>query len=250
NATSNTHSAVGNAQNNITSDIQNTTDNTHSTMDSTQNSITSNTTDNTQNNITSNAQRATDSAQSNITNSAQSATANMQNSVAYNVDCQFSNVKMVGTDISKFAINEACKQYKNLPFAVASSAKLPYKSESISAVICAFAPLFKEEVARVLTKNGVLARVIPDEYHLFNLKKQLYTSPYANVIDEEKLEGFAILATKKIKYNLNLQGDNIADLIKMTPYYYNTKKEDIQRLCNQANLTANLEFILRVYQKI
>ncbi|MEG1646520.1 MAG: hypothetical protein RR374_04055, partial [Clostridia bacterium] len=202
------------------------------------------------NNITSNAQRATDSAQSNITNSAQSATANMQNSVAYNVDCQFSNVKMVGTDISKFAINEACKQYKNLPFAVASSAKLPYKSESISAVICAFAPLFKEEVARVLTKNGVLARVIPDEYHLFNLKKQLYTSPYANVIDEEKLEGFAILATKKIKYNLNLQGDSIADLIKMTPYYYNTKKEDIQRLCNQANLTANLEFILRVYQKI
>ena len=81
---------------------------------------------------------------------------------------------VVGTDISKFAVEAAAKQNKQVQFAVASSMRLPLEEGYFDAVLCAFAPVYAGEFARVTKDNGYLLRVVPAEEHLYKLKEFLY----------------------------------------------------------------------------
>lgn len=161
----------------------------------------------------------------------------------------FPQAKVSGTDISRNAIDTAAKNYKDIPFAVASSARLPLSNESMDAVICAFAPVFREEFLRVLKKGGVFVRVIPDVYHLYKLKSALYATPRTNDLDPIEIEGFRHVKTEEIKSDFLARGEILRSVVKMTPYYYHTSPADLEKLFSKDELLINTEFNVRLYLK-
>ena len=169
--------------------------------------------------------------------------------VPYRLVKHFPSSKIVGLDISKNAILAASKKYKDINFAVASSIRLPIKSQSVNALICAFAPVFPTEFARVLNRGGIFLRVVPGKRHLYSLKEILYETPYENELDPLEIDGFSYEKTVESKASIVAEGELLHSIVKMTPYYYHTRKSDIERLLEIGCATVNLEFDIRIYRK-
>lgn len=157
--------------------------------------------------------------------------------------------EIIGMDISKSAVALSAKLDKTITYAVASANKLPIKTNSCNAVINAFAPLYEEEVARVLTAEGLLIKVVPAELHLWGLKSALYKEPYKNILKPLNLKLFKEVSTTKITDTITVTGANIANLIAMTPYAFKTPQQDIDRVTALPTLTTELEFLVTIYKK-
>ena len=167
--------------------------------------------------------------------------------IPYKLKETFTDSEVIGTDISKYAIEYASKRYKNVAFAVASSVRLPFENGVFDALICAFAPVYKEEFARVLKKGGYFFRVVPAEKHLFNLKEFLYDEARINEDEPVEIQGFEFIEKRIIKNTLNLSGDVVESIIKMTPYYYHTPPKMLEKLKSLEQMIVETEFELRVY---
>ncbi|HKL73341.1 MAG TPA: methyltransferase domain-containing protein [Clostridia bacterium] len=160
----------------------------------------------------------------------------------------FPSSQLLGTDISKYAINSASKQYKDIPFAVASSNSFPIESESVDAIVCAFAPVFSEEFLRILTARGVFVRVIPGAKHLLNLKAKLYDNPTLNEPDAEEIEGFDFIKSVTVVDTFNAKNNaELVSLVQMTPYFYHVKKSSLDVLSLIPSLIVGQEFDVRLY---
>lgn len=137
------------------------------------------------------------------------------------------NPEIIGIDISKEAVICASKRSKSIRLAVASVFSLPVADKSCDAVLNIFSPLAFDEYTRVLKDGGILARVIPLENHLFELKEKIYDKPYKNPAENTELEGFKLADKSEIKYRINLNNnEDVENLFRMTPYYYKTSSKD------------------------
>lgn len=161
-----------------------------------------------------------------------------------------SDLFVVGLDISKDALKWAAKREGISRLAVASCFDMPLEEESADAVLNIFSPLAAKEYARILKKSGYLFRVVPDLYHLWELKKAVYDTPLPNRPETEELAGLSLIERKPIHYNMTLRSsEDIQTLFQMTPYYYRTSFRDRAKLEKLNSLAVKAEFILLVYQK-
>lgn len=160
------------------------------------------------------------------------------------------NIKAAGIDISKFAADRAAKRNKQIEFAVASVFRIPLADNSCDILLNVFAPFCLDEYMRVLKKGGYMIMAIPDKMHLWELKKTVYEKPYENTPKEENIEGFEFIkklsAKKSIALNKNV---DIINLFAMTPYFYNTKPKDKEKLSNLDQLETQTEFEVLIYRK-
>lgn len=156
-----------------------------------------------------------------------------------------------GIDISKNAVDFAAKSSKNgVEYAAASVFHIPAEDNSADLLLSVFSPLCTEEFKRVLKKYGFFFMVIPDRKHLWELKSIIYENPYENHVKDYSLDGFELVEAvdvpaEKIKLESN---EDIANLFTMTPYYYNTKPEDKQKLDNIDTLETTIEFKILIYR--
>lgn len=156
----------------------------------------------------------------------------------------------VGFDISKAALKWAAKRRGLSHLAVASCFGMPLPAESADVVLNIFSPLAVEEYARVLKKGGHLVRVVPDLYHLWELKETVYDTPKPNRPEPEDLPGLGLAERKTIHYEMTLSAkEDIQTLFQMTPYYYRTAPKDRAKLQNLDTLTTGAEFTLLIYKK-
>lgn len=157
------------------------------------------------------------------------------------------NAVITGVDISKDAIKSAVKKH-GPQFYVASLFKLPIKNKSADVVVNAFAPACDSEFFRVLKNNGRLVAVIPGKKHLFTLKSIMYDSPYENDEKEPDLPSFKLLEKRRISGEITVLGnDSVFDLLSMTPYYWRTPENGVNRLKTIDSLKTAIEFIILSY---
>ncbi|MBO5064752.1 MAG: methyltransferase domain-containing protein [Clostridia bacterium] len=160
------------------------------------------------------------------------------------------NYNVFGVDISKEALKYAAKLVKNASFAVASAFSLPFEDESCDCVLSVFAPSAYEEFYRILKSDGVLIKVVPLEDHLWDLKSTVYDEPYKNKPEIRNDDLFRLVSVEELKYNITLDCNNdIMNLFKMTPYYYKTGREEIQKLSFMTDLETIVHFAVEVYEK-
>lgn len=156
-----------------------------------------------------------------------------------------------GFDLSKTAILQASKQYKNILFFVANISHIPIQSASVQCLMHLFAPINEEEFYRILTSDGIFVHVFPAKHHLWQLKELLYDVPYEN--DEngnipptfKKLEELKVHSVIKIDNN-----EDINRLFMMTPYSFHTPEEGKARIKNTNYIETDIEFIINVCKKI
>lgn len=160
------------------------------------------------------------------------------------------NRNFYGFDLSKNMVRLAAKRKCNAQFFVANIASIPVKSNSVKFVFHLFAPFHSGEFSRIISDNGVVVTAIPGKEHLFGLKKILYTEPYYNDEKEPVADGLELIEKIRVKDTLLLNSkEDINALFQMTPYYYHTPTEGMNRLDKISNLTTEIEFVLLVYKK-
>lgn len=159
-----------------------------------------------------------------------------------------------GTDISKEAIHCANQHDKDISWLVCSNKNLPFASESVDAVLSVFAPLYNEEVQRILSPDGRIFVVTPARSHLFELRRFLFDE--LKEIDEDKLiqkmdgffeieESIAIHETVKLH-----SSSDIESLLKMTPFYWRSSQIKKDLLFAMEELEVTIDVTLWVFKPI
>ena len=117
-------------------------------------------------------------------------------------------------------------------------------------VINIFAPIATEEYLRVLKPNGILICAIALENHLLSLKQKVYENAYKNEIGDLSLDGFSLTDRNDVKGEIEISSnEDILTLFKMTPYYYKTGGEEIEKLSRLTDLETAVHFAVEVYEK-
>lgn len=160
------------------------------------------------------------------------------------------DVRMAGTDISKFILRRAARREKDAEFAVASSYRLPVAAGSIDLLVNCFSPLALEEFRRVLKPGGAFLYVVPSAMHLWEMKEILYDKPYPNEVKETPYEGFDYAEIRHVEGEIVLPcQEDIQALFGMTPYCWKTPKAGRARLAALDELRCRISFDIHAYRR-
>ena len=161
-----------------------------------------------------------------------------------------------GLDLSKFAVDSLasrlhCKTNENAFAVVASIYEMPFCDGFADAAVSIFAPCAEEEIARVLSDDGILVVVSAGREHLMGLKKALYSTAYENEERADMPKGMKLLSRESLKYSIKLEGNaDIKNLFSMTPYYWRTSEGDKSKLDGLESLVTEIDFEINIYRKI
>ena len=155
---------------------------------------------------------------------------------------------LVGLDISKEAVRCAAAKYKNAQWICGSAARLPVADSSAGLITSLFALTIPEEFKRVLRPNGYYFQVLAQEDHLLGLKSIIYPK----LLHKEKntapeLPGFTLIRQIPIRFTFTVEGQQVQNLLSMTPHVYRISKEGAQRLAETDKLTDTASAVLNIY---
>lgn len=154
-----------------------------------------------------------------------------------------------GFDLSKYAVDEACKAHNAVSYGVANIFHMPIASNCADIVLSIFAPYDEEEINRVLKNGGYFIKVGPGPQHLIEMKTILYKDVYENE-EATPCESFTLFRQERVEQQIIVIGkDDIHSLFQMTPYYWKSPKETSEQLLAMEALSVKIQFELQVYKK-
>ena len=157
--------------------------------------------------------------------------------------------RLAGVDLSKPSVRLAARRVPAGELAVASVYHLPLGDGRVDLLLDCFSPLALEEFRRVLRPGGVFLYVVPGAEHLWELKQVLYDRPYYNKEEDIPYQGFAYEDVVPVKYSVAVAGEALADLFRMTPYYWRTPKAGSVCLAAQERLDITAHFRIHMFRR-
>lgn len=137
-------------------------------------------------------------------------------------------------DISKDSVQIAAKSEPNwaVNWFVSDLARLPIKDASMDILLDIFSPANYGEFRRVLSKDGILIKVIPTENHLKEIRQkvqnQLTNKNYSNQdIKEHFQEHFTILSNQTASLTKPITAEQLQALLSMTPLLFHIDQTKI-----------------------
>ncbi|HEU3232216.1 TPA: methyltransferase domain-containing protein [Streptococcus pneumoniae] len=137
-------------------------------------------------------------------------------------------------DISKDSVQIAAKSEPNwaVNWFVGDLARLPIKDASMDILLDIFSPANYGEFRRVLSKDGILIKVIPTENHLKEIRQrvqdQLINKEYSNQdIKEHFQEHFTILSSQTASLTKTITAEQLQALLSMTPLLFHVDQSKI-----------------------
>ncbi|VRB55750.1 23S_rRNA m1G745 methyltransferase [Streptococcus pneumoniae] len=137
-------------------------------------------------------------------------------------------------DISKDSVQIAAKSEPNwaVNWFVGDLARLPIKDASMDILLDIFSPANYGEFRRVLSKDGILIKVIPTENHLKEIRQrvqdQLTNKEYSNQdIKEHFQEHFTILSSQSASLTTTITAEQLQALLSMTPLLFHVDQSKI-----------------------
>ena len=137
-------------------------------------------------------------------------------------------------DISKDSVQIAANSEPNwaVNWFVGDLARLPIKDASMDILLDIFSPANYGEFRRVLSKDGILIKVIPTENHLKEIRQrvqnQLTNKDYSNQdIKNHFQEHFTILSSQTVSLTKTITADQLQALLSMTPLLFHIDQTKI-----------------------
>ena len=137
-------------------------------------------------------------------------------------------------DISKDSVQIAAKSEPNwaVNWFVGDLARLPIKDGSMDILLDIFSPANYGEFRRVLSKDGILIKVIPTKNHLKELRQkvqdQLIKKDYSNQdIKNHFQEHFTILSSQTASLTKTITAEQLQALLSMTPLLFHIDQRKI-----------------------
>lgn len=128
----------------------------------------------------------------------------------------------IGFDISRDAIKLAAAKFREILWMVADINNIPVKNGIVDVLLDILTPSNYAEFKRVLTKGGILIKVLPGANYLKELRdlvqSELQSEEYSNQkIRDYFLRHVRLDGEKKLNYQVNLSGSQALDFARMTP---------------------------------
>ena len=137
-------------------------------------------------------------------------------------------------DISKDSVQIAAKSEPNwaVNWFVGDLARLPIKDASMDILLDIFSPANYGEFRRVLSKDGILIKVIPTKNHLKEIRQkvqdQLTNKDYSNQdIKNHFQEHFTILSSQTASLTKTITTEQLQALLSMTPLLFHVDQTKI-----------------------
>lgn len=159
------------------------------------------------------------------------------------------SLALLGLDISKWAVLSAAKQDRRVSWVVGSNANLPVQPGTLDRLLCMFGFPVYSEFARVLKPGGLLLQVDSGPDHLRELREIIYPTLKPERTGEVHTpEGFTCLSTESVRYSLTLSdGEQVADLLTMTPHFYRASAEGRQKAAALTALSITVDVRLTCF---
>ena len=159
------------------------------------------------------------------------------------------NTELLGLDISKEAVRYAAGRYKDATWICASAAHLPVKDQSFGLLTSLFALTMPEEFKRVLEPDGAFIQVLAAEDHLMGLKNIIYPElRHKEKFTTPEIPGFQLIESRKLQFTFTVEGQQVQNLLSMTPHVYRIGKEGAERLRRTETLTDTASCVLNLYR--
>lgn len=152
-------------------------------------------------------------------------------------------------DISKTAVRLAAKAHPRVSFAVASSFDIPVASGSQELLLRIFAPSKESEVHRVLCEGGYYLELTPAPRHMWALRSALYQTPKRHPVARAEIPGFETCVQELLEFEVAVAGEQLKDLVAMTPFAHRGHREKRDRVLAGEGLTIEMAFFLSVFQR-
>ena len=161
------------------------------------------------------------------------------------------NCPLTGVDISKEAVRWAAGRYKNAQWLCATAAHIPVETGSAGVLTSLFALTLPEEFHRVLREDGLFLQVVAAEDHLLGLKGIIYDQlTHKEKHVTQALPGFRLLSSENIHFSFTVEGEQVRQLLSMTPHVFRIGKAGAERLANTERLTDTASCVLNVYRRL
>lgn len=161
------------------------------------------------------------------------------------------NAELTGLDISKEAVRCAAAKYKGPQWLCGTAAHLPVADHSAGCVTSLFALTMPEEFKRVLKEDGYYFQVLAAQDHLLGLKSIIYPELKLKEKDSvPELPGFELVKSVPICFTFTVEGEQVRNLLSMTPHVYRISREGAERLNATEILTDTASAVLNVYRPL
>ena len=106
-----------------------------------------------------------------------------------------------------------------------------------------------EEFRRVLKSDGYYFQVLAAEDHLMGLKSIIYPELKHKEKDTvPELPGFELVKSVSIRFDFAVEGEQVQNLLSMTPHVYRISKAGAERLAATEKLSDTASCVLNVYR--
>lgn len=159
--------------------------------------------------------------------------------------------ELTGLDISKEAVRCAAARYKGHRWVCGTAAHLPIPDGSVGVLMSMFALTVPGEFRRVLKKDGIFIQVLAAQDHLMGLKSIIY--PEILLKDKDSvptLEGFELISSTPVRFEFTAEGEQITNLLSMTPHFWRISMDGAKRLKETTTLTDTASCVVNVYRPL
>ncbi len=156
----------------------------------------------------------------------------------------FSETYFYGIDNSKEAIETAVKNDKNNPYMLANLSNLPFGDNSIDIILNILTPANYKEFSRVLSREGVLIKIVPTKNYLKEIRDLFDNSNYSNDDTVDLIEkNCNIISREVIGKNFTLTKRDAENFLNMTPLTF-SKEITAEKISNLTKITVELEIVV------
>lgn len=163
--------------------------------------------------------------------------------------CKTNHLDLHGIDIAKNAILVAAKKQPNAHFVVASNNHAPYIDSYFDFLIKIYAPSSDAEIIRLVKMGGIIIFVTPGPRHLWQLKGFIYKEVKEHEDNVTLPTGFKQIETQIINFKIQPSQQQRMDLLQMTPFAWQAKKEMKSNLQQANGLEIDISFIVTTAYK-
>ena len=157
--------------------------------------------------------------------------------------------ELTGLDISKEAVRCAAAKYTGHRWLCGTAAHLPIADGSVGVLMSMFALTMPQEFRRVLKKDGIFIQVLAAQDHLMELKSIIYPEILLKEKDSvPELEGFELVSSTPVRFDFTAEGEQITNLLSMTPHFRRISAEGAKRLKETETLTDTASCVVNVYK--
>lgn len=159
--------------------------------------------------------------------------------------------KAVGFDISKEGVYAATDQAVNAFWCVADLTNLPFGDQQFTTILNIFSPSHYQEFQRVLSDDGEVLKIVPQENYLKELRQAFYPDrPEKQHYSNERVvakfaESMELTKRRRVTYEFVIPEQNRQDLLAMSPLEWQVEEPIKARLYKEPlkKITIDIELL-------